>query len=218
MQINYFPATGLVADLYATSGGPVIGTLPKPSVSLRKIGTVSVEFGYLAQPWFYFSYYEQPPADTFPSARDFYLQKMNFGFGSLGMHPEAKTPCWQDLRGEWVFVDHTKPQEAPRRLNFTQMTTFPAAEEITCGGSNNGSVVTFRDPTRSQVLRCASVNPDFDGVNRYACELREGEQGESLYWFNPSDITASRMVGSLGSFIPLYAHEPDQKVTAIRVQ
>jgi hypothetical protein len=212
MQPNYYPATRMEGDLFVTNDGPVLNQPAHSGVMSRKVGIVRAEFGYLDVVWVYVDYAE---SESESLSRVFTLSKVTYGFGGIGTSFTSGKPCWPDLRGEWIFVDQSDDQAVPRRYNFTEMSSPMPLSEIRCGAGAS-SVLTFRDITRSQVLRCVASSPDFDGVNRYACELREGEFGETLYWFNPSDITAARMVGSVGPYVSGYARMPS-KVTAFRV-
>lgn len=216
MERNYYPATRVEGDLFETRDGPVLNVLASTNAESRKVGTARVEFGYLSELYIYVQYNEEPDSTAPPRSRVFVLSKMNFGFGAIGSRFGSTAACWQDIRGEWIFVDQSNPQANPLRLNFTEMSSPQPLDQIRCG-QGASSVVTFRDPSRTQVMRCVSSAPDFDGVNRVACELREGEFGETLYWFSPSDMIGARMIGSVGAYEPNVARLP-AKVTAFRVQ
>jgi hypothetical protein len=218
-QEGYYPATRVTADLYKTVGGPVLGRLTPGDVpySPQKVGLVTAEFGYLNQVEVYVRFDDPVPPGS-PRQSIFFLQRLTFGLGTFGRNNITDYWCWPDFTGEWIFVDHSDESRAPLRFKFAQPSIVPSASQISCPINVDLQIMTYRDEERDAELRCVLSDRDpIDGLEKAGCELRIAGTPEPLFWFGSSDLTPTRMVGSLGAFLPWWARTPNS-VTGIRVR
>jgi hypothetical protein len=220
-RTGYLPVGRVSADLYRTSGGPILGSIQpgqQPYVVTR-VGSVHVEFGYLNTVAFCLAFdTSAAPSPVAPPCSLIYLTRVAFGLGTHGADSIAGGWCWPDFLGEWIFIDRSEENTTPLLLNFTERTITSPEVPITCGGDYGPQVLTFRDNVRDGEMRCLHGSPDpLDGVRKAACELRLGGSPEAQFWFYPSDLTPTRVIGSKGPYRPGYARTTET-VLGIRVQ
>jgi hypothetical protein len=220
-RTGYLSVGRVSADLYRTEGGPVLGSVVPGDVpyATTKVGNVQAEFGYLNSVTFYLTFDSVAvPSPVAPPSAVFYLKRVAFGLVTHGTNSITGDWCWPDFLGEWVFIDRSDETATPLRFTFSERTISPSETPITCGGERSGQVLSFRDVQRDAQMRCLKGNPDpLDGVSKVACELRVGNSAAPLFWLFPTDMTPTRVIGSKGSYLPLYARTTET-VLGIRVQ
>jgi hypothetical protein len=216
---GYYPVLYLQADLYKTSGGPVLGRSSSAGVGpyqATKVGRMTVEFGYLGELFFYIAWDQPIPDGVLPNSI-FVMRRRSFGIGTFGTSESGGDGCYPDLRGEWVFIDHTIPDSPVLRYDFDELSIESSPEEIMCPESTGSlSVITFKDVSTSAELRCVTGTDPLNSEFKRGCELRVGANAEPLYWFKSNDLSATRMVGSKGAFRLGWART-NETVTALRV-
>jgi hypothetical protein len=216
---GYYPVVYLQADVYKTFGGAILGRQATTGVvpyEPTKVGRMIAEFGQLGFMGVYIAWDQPGPEGVWPETFSI-LSRRAFGLNAFGVDDITENWCWPDFRGEWVFIDHTRPDQAAERYDFDEVSIVPNLEAVQCPAPQGSlQILTFRDASKDAQLRCVTGTDPLDGQNKRTCEFRVGDDPEPIYWFNPSDLTPTRMIGSLGAFRAGYART-DETVTALRV-
>ncbi len=91
-----------------------------------------------------------------------------------------------DLRGSWIFVDHSNSERQVWRFNFTDVEGPEPAGPNEFHGREVSTKVTFRDPDKGAKITCV----------QYGCEVAEG--GTSLFLVRFWDIGLDSLLGYKG--------------------
>lgn len=195
------PINGFREPLFRVPAGSCLGCPYSPIAPAERIGTITLRMAsrgmvYVA---IQFSDGSRFPPDGVANGAGF--RRFNFSLGgTTAGNPTDVAPLFDDMRGEWVFVDESDPMRVPWRFNFTTR-----EEGVDLSDFDLQASVAFRDLTRNAVMYC--FNPNTRGLPQAqlravpfaGCELRQN--GESIFW-TTGEISIDEFVGSVGSIPP----------------
>lgn len=194
------PVHGFREDLFRVPAGSCLSCPYTPYSPAQSIGRLTLKF--YGRGWVYVGIRFNDGSE-FPvggSADGAGFRRFNFALGGVNAGPGDLAPIFDDMRGEWIFVDQSDPLRAAWRFQFTTREDGLDLSEFTLASS-----VGFRDLVRNAVMYC--FVPETRGLPSSqantrpfaGCELRQN--GQTIFW-TTAEYSIDEFVGSLGSIPP----------------